>query len=272
MPDNFDTLANKQIVVYDQMKIFVDNWNKQKDKGESYVVTRLEGCGDLWNSFTRNHQCIRLVATEPDLEKAYFKDNSYAKAENFFYNTKGVMNEVLRTLAKAASAKQPVPTAKKSTECKLPRLETPKFNGNFLDWPSFSDLFVTSIHRNTELSNAQKLQYLKASLIDDASKILRTTKVTDDNYEPAWKMLEERYNNTGALVQAQIHALLNQQKATNISGIKSLHDTTLDCLQSLENLGIKTENWDTILVYLLHERTCGNKFDLGKKTFQHGMK
>lgn len=91
-------------------------------------------------------------------------------------------------------------------------------------------------------------------MVDDASKILRTVKVTDDNYLPAWKLLEERYNNKGALVQAQVHALFTQSKATNTSGVKSLHDTTVDCLQSLENLDIKTENWDTILVYLIHDR------------------
>ncbi|GFQ81674.1 retrovirus-related Pol polyprotein from transposon 17.6, partial [Trichonephila clavata] len=47
---------------------------------------------------------------------------------------------------------------------KLPKLTLPTFSGNLHDWITFKDLFKASVHNNSNLSNAQKLQYLKSSL------------------------------------------------------------------------------------------------------------
>lgn len=154
MSENIDVLVGKQTVICEQMRIFVENWNKQKDKMDGYIATRLEGWNELWSSFVENHQTMRLRATTDDYEKPYFKENNYMKVESFFYNNKGVQNERLRTTRKAANERQTPPAVRKNTECKLPVLETPKFNGNFLDWPSFSDLFSSTIANNGELSNA----------------------------------------------------------------------------------------------------------------------
>ena len=55
---------------------------------------------------------------------------------------------------------------------RLPKLNLPSFSGNYKQWTSFIDLFNSSVDSNSQLSNAQKLQYLKASLTNDAAKLL----------------------------------------------------------------------------------------------------
>ncbi|GFT69945.1 uncharacterized protein NPIL_492171, partial [Nephila pilipes] len=45
---------------------------------------------------------------------------------------------------------------------RLPKLDISEFSGKFEDWMNFKDLFVSSEHSQTSLSNSQKFQYLKA--------------------------------------------------------------------------------------------------------------
>lgn len=252
-----DTTVNEliqaQMATSDQMRTFITNYNNQAEKTIGYIDARLEGWEKLWDSIFVGHEAILNRATEADKTKKYFTEGIFSKLECKYYTTKGILLEHKNKFV--ASVKITTPAkAKRSTECKLPTLEVPTFNGNLLDWPSFSDLFRSTIHNNTELTNSQRLQYLKVSLKGDATNILRTTKVTDANFTPAWKYLEDRYNIKSALVHAQMHALLTQPKAQNASGIKSLFDVTTDCLNSIKNMGINVENWDPILAYLIIER------------------
>lgn len=133
----------------------------------------------------------------------YFVDDYYSKFENLFYTTKGVLLEHLRHQTKSPERRRSPNRATKNAECKLPVLDAPTFSGNLLDWPTFSDLFKAIIDNNIDLSRAQKLQYLKASLKGDAINVLQATKITDENYTTAWKTLEDRYDVKNALVNAQ---------------------------------------------------------------------
>ena len=46
----------------------------------------------------------------------------------------------------------------------LPRLDLPTFDGTYTKWVSFFDLFQGAVHNNADLSDSQKLFYLKSSL------------------------------------------------------------------------------------------------------------
>lgn len=50
-----------------------------------------------------------------------------------------------------------------TTEIRLPKLSLPIFDGQLEDWLAFNDLFIASIHNNKNLSDAQRLQYLKSA-------------------------------------------------------------------------------------------------------------
>ncbi|GFU09351.1 uncharacterized protein NPIL_296251 [Nephila pilipes] len=49
----------------------------------------------------------------------------------------------------------------------LPKLNIPVFSGKFEDWMNFKDLFVSTVHSQTSMSNSQKFQYLKSLLSDE---------------------------------------------------------------------------------------------------------
>lgn len=248
-----DDFIKAQAATYEQMGTFVSNFNKCETRSVGYIDARLEGWEKYWTTVFNCHELIISRAVSADKKKKYFTDDLFAKYENYYYGIKGALMEAKNKLLAAAKSTTPA-KSKRSTECKLPVLEAPTFSGNFLDWPSFSDLFQSTITNNTDLTNSQRLQYLRASLKGDASTILRTTKVTDANFAPAWQLLEDRYNVQNALVYAQVRALFSQPKASNANEIKSLFNVTIDCLNALKNMGIDTANWDPILTFLIQER------------------
>ena len=54
---------------------------------------------------------------------------------------------------------------------KLPKLNIQPFNGDYKDWLSFKDLYVSLVHNNVNLSNVQKYQYLRGLLITEPATI-----------------------------------------------------------------------------------------------------
>ncbi|GFR33187.1 integrase catalytic domain-containing protein [Trichonephila clavata] len=124
---------------------------------------------------------------------------------------------------------------------KLPKLTLPIFSGNLHDWITFKDLFKASVHNNSNLSNAQKLQHLKSSLRGDAFRIIQSIAISDSNYLTAWELLEDRYSNKREQVFAHIRRLmsLNTIQCESTSAVLSLIDNLNEIIRALEILDKK---------------------------------
>ena len=97
-----------------------------------------------------------------------------------------------------------------SRQFNLPKLEPHTFNGEYMQWTSYWDLFDASVHKNTSLTNAQKLQCLKRPLkVESVSKLISHLSVTDANYDTARKILETRYSNKRLIVRSHIQAMMS---------------------------------------------------------------
>lgn len=53
------------------------------------------------------------------------------------------------------------------------------------------------------------LHYLRASLISEAVKVISSVEIINDNYEVAWNLLKQRYENKKLIVQYLIQTLLD---------------------------------------------------------------
>lgn len=106
------------------------------------------------------------------------------------------------------------------------------------------------------LPAVQKLFYLKASLQGEANNLLKHFQVTEANYGPAWNHLLERYENKRILINTQLKILFTQANITTetSNGIKKLLDTTNETLQQLNNLGVNSDSWDHLLIYMTVQR------------------
>ena len=125
-----------------------------------------------------------------------------------------------------------------SLKTKLPKLTLPSFSGEYTQWVSFWDQFTSLIDSKRDMTNVEKLSYLKLSLKGDAAQIVSSLLVTDANYDIAERKLEERYNNKRSIVKAHlaaIHALPAIKKESSAE-LRKLLDSTNEQVQAQEAL------------------------------------
>ena len=70
----------------------------------------------------------------------------------------------------ASSPKVEKASIPKEGSMKLYKLSVPTFNGDILNWATFSEQFAITIDEKKELSNTQKLEYLQDTLKDSPAK------------------------------------------------------------------------------------------------------
>lgn len=99
-----------------------------------------------------------------------------------------------------------------STKMKIGAITLPKFNGEYREWPSFSDLFTSFVRNDNSISPAQKLYLLKAQLTGEAEGLIKALPVTDANFVAAWTLIENRFNNIRFIFEAHLKTLLCQPK------------------------------------------------------------
>ncbi|XP_073820558.1 uncharacterized protein [Musca autumnalis] len=196
----------------------------------------------LWEQIQELHFSIWENSCNPQ-EEGYDMD-SYTTLENMVVE----------------NFKTTTPTAEKGIELgqanvlPLPKITIPKFNGDYLKWPAFFDLF-TQLVNNQRIPTVQKMWYLKANLTGEAENLISHISATAENYEAAWKILQDRYNNKRVLVASLIHQLIDQPSTgSSAASIKQLHDVTQECLHALKNVGVDTSSWSPILLHLLSKK------------------
>ncbi|XP_014366619.2 uncharacterized protein LOC106717302 [Papilio machaon] len=207
---------------------------------------------------------IKSTVTKTELEQLQFNAESlYETTEDIYLEFKGLLKDYLLEFSKGQGQPQSNNTAQSflatndgettPIRTKLHPLSIPKFAGNYNDWISFKDLFKALVHDNVHLTTIEKHHYLKTSLSGEAEQLLKHFALTEANYDKAWSTLESRYNNKRMIVTTIISRLLNQKKMNTecFKSLKEILDTTKECLNSLDNLGVDTSTWDAIVVHLV---------------------
>lgn len=136
---------------------------------------------------------------------------------------------------------------------KLPNLKLPTFNGSYEKWLEFRDAFQAIVHKNTFLSDVEKFYYLKSYLEGEPLQAIANLQVTNDNFLVAWTLLTDRYENKRLIVHNYVKALFDCPSVVKEThcDLRSLYDLFNKNLRSLKSLGQDTDNWDTLIVYLI---------------------
>ena len=106
---------------------------------------------------------------------------------------------------------------------RLPKLEIPPFNGYKLKWSEFWDSFSDSVHKNTSISDIEKVNYL-------ISKLTREQTVSgilpiNENYSFVLESLKERYDIAQTVVDPHYVELVNLKLGpTTEKGLRTLYD------------------------------------------------
>ncbi|XP_043498831.1 uncharacterized protein LOC122522094 [Polistes fuscatus] len=107
---------------------------------------------------------------------------------------------------------QQVPPVTSQTQSRprtvLPNISLPKFSGAFSDWRPFEELFSSMIKNNPDLSQVEKLHYLRTSLEGEAAKVISNLKLSADSFDIAWNRLSDRFDNKRLLILAHLDRLM----------------------------------------------------------------
>jgi hypothetical protein len=135
---------------------------------------------------------------------------------------------------------------------KLPKLDIPKFDGNYMQWQAFWDSFEAAIGNNAELTNGQKMQYLLSYLTGDAKKNVEGFRLVDANYEPVVSLLKERYGDDEIAICMHFERLfaMPQGDQTNAS-LKEIYNTCELHIRSLISLNLDEETFGRVFVPLI---------------------
>lgn len=138
----------------------------------------------------------------------------------------------------------------------LPRLEIPEFDGNYLTWKSFHDLFERTVYSEKTISNVEKFQLLRTVLKGEASQIINHLQITEANFEAAWKLLKHRFNNERRLIETYVKNILNQEyiATETAESVRKLHDTTMECILAIKNMKIETSTADFLLNVIIAQK------------------
>lgn len=99
---------------------------------------------------------------------------------------------------------------------KLPKLNLPLFDGDILQWQQFWDHFSSNIDQRN-ISDVDKLLYLKSSVRGEAKKTIDGFETTNKNYQIAVTTLKERFGKESRIIDAHYAALYRIQAADNTS-------------------------------------------------------
>ena len=93
---------------------------------------------------------------------------------------------------------------------KLPKFDVPTFDGNLINWQSFWEQFCVAVHDRPNLSNSEKLVYLRSSLKDSSAKgVIEGLSRSGEHYDEAIRCLQTRYNCPHLIHQTQVKKIID---------------------------------------------------------------
>ena len=152
----------------------------------------------------------------------------------------------------------------------LPKLDFSPFTGKYEEWSTFKDIFTALIHNNPKdvtLEDVTKFQYLLSMLTNEPKSLLSRTPVTSAEYEGAWDILKDRYENRKIIVFEHLKTLLTLKQVSQDSAksLRELMDTMTLEIRSLGNFDLKLEGndfEDIIVCYLAIQRLDSKTYEL----------
>ncbi|XP_061710281.1 uncharacterized protein LOC133520037 [Cydia pomonella] len=136
---------------------------------------------------------------------------------------------------------------------KLPTTHLPTFSGRYQDWLEYHDTYKSLIHDNQSIPIIHKFHYLRSSLKDGASLVIKSLEFSSDNYKVAWDLLCERYTNDRILVNNHLNALFNINPVLQESSraLRNTIDLVNKNLRALKTLNLPTEHWDILIIHMV---------------------
>ncbi|XP_075163105.1 uncharacterized protein LOC142235730 [Haematobia irritans] len=200
---------------------------------------------ELWSEWKNALKKCNADAELTKTNKATIK-KSKTESQTKYMNCMTLIGEW-----KLKIAPTPVNQKTPSSSVSVPPCDTQVFQGDYVTWPSFRDLFTAIYINNKKLSPVEKLYHLFQKTAGEAREINKNVPLTSEGFEIAWANLKSQYENKRILINNQLRVLFNLSHCTqeSASGLKQLHRDITNCISVLRLYDIDVKSWDPIFVF-----------------------
>lgn len=255
--DQLKSLKRKRGNVKSQLTRF-ENFIQVFSGDFSQLKVRLEQAQKLWHEFDNIQVQIELLEEgkiEEDVqsaERAAFEESFFRIVSNA-NNMLDIQFTTRQTHNVASGAAQPAIGTPSVPNVKFPRIDLPVFAGEYDEYMTFYDSFKVLVHDNPILTDIERFHYLRSSLKGEAAQVISCIETTAANYQAAWNLLKERYDNKRLIIYNHVKALFDMQSLNKEShiGLRQILDSVNKHLRALESLKEPVDKWDTLLIFLL---------------------
>ncbi|XP_050527955.1 uncharacterized protein LOC126898049 [Daktulosphaira vitifoliae] len=248
-----------------QLKTSLIKFEKYLSSGKvsiEQIPFRIEKIEAVWSEFEVIQGAIELEE-EINMEE---QDIYREECEELFFRTLAKANKLIGRVSSSKVENREIKenqyscqqsscgqTNKFISHVKLAPISISVFTGEYSEWKPFYDLFSKLIHVNADLSDIQKFCYLRSSLSGEAANIIKSLETTANNYEIAWIMLKERYDNNKLIIQTHVKAIFELGMVHQESAVKirEFLDSLVCRISALKMLEEKPEEWGPMLMHLI---------------------
>ncbi|XP_055522628.1 uncharacterized protein LOC129716819 [Wyeomyia smithii] len=249
---------------------FVSGFDKNRDQPK--ISSRLDRLETLFSEFrtnrakieSRQEQDLNLKSDTSDPKGKQVKldvdaanKSNRLSFENRYFDLKDfLLSHPAKPTAVAAPSPVSVPCQPLASRIHLPVFKIPSFDGSVKDWLSFRDAFQSMIDKEPSLTAFDKFNYLLTVLTKDARTLVESIEVTAANYEVAWSMLQERFDNKKIIARTLIDGFLEAEpkRKESFDALVHLIDSFERNLLQLKKFGLQPEEWSHLLAHLLYRR------------------
>ncbi|XP_076302063.1 uncharacterized protein LOC143220282 [Lasioglossum baleicum] len=270
-----EELITKQSELGRKINRVVENLKKSISQAKMTggdVQSRMHNLEENWSQFQRNHDVLAFKHGDAIKASEYVRKEFADWVEERYLEQRGRLLDLARHYSgEGSTSTKKSPAASSNEEASsesapLPRMHLPEFSGEYVEWPAFKDLFLSIIERNKQLSKVDCLHYLKTSLHGQAADLVKDLPTINENYERAWTILKEQYENKRILVRSCLDRLaaLQQMKESSVQEITNIQKSITSVANTLEGLGRpvdKTEDWFVYSVVNLFDPITRDKWE-----------
>ncbi|XP_015126396.1 uncharacterized protein LOC107047973 [Diachasma alloeum] len=218
---------------------------------ETHLENYQNQANKLFDDFTRYHESLNSTASQLDLQHTYYVSQYFEKMMTLHGEISEILSEYKGILQDRYRPSTPHQRNSES-ESKLPRMDLPKFSGQYKEWKSFIDRFNMMVG-NKNITPVEKMIRLEGCLVGDAKAIIANLTTTNENYDIAMKKLTNRYENQRLIVTSLFTNLMSMtpMHKKSAKGLREVIDTTTSTLNGLKALHINVEGWDAIINHIM---------------------
>lgn len=163
------------------------------------INTRLETLEKNWTRFQTEHEDLCRSLGSLLTNHDYLRTKLFERCHAFYVHSRARLLTLFDEYGEPSIPQRSRPRSLETIQTKsslprsaLPRINLPRFSGSYYAWGTFRELFTSLIRNNADLSDVEKMHYLRTSLTDEAARLVSNLSLSGDHFALVWQTLCSR--------------------------------------------------------------------------------